>query len=186
MRVLLFAAVLTLAACDASGPDVTADARAGLDADASATAARGLDLTAARRATARYHRVERAVADGWGNPVISPCVSDPELGGMGHHYVNLGLMDAVLDPSAPEILLYEPTKNGRFRLVGVEHAVPFAVEPRAADGGTAPTLYGQTFHENENAGGWTLHVWVWRHNPSGMFTDFNPKVTCDFAAAPGE
>ena len=22
------------------------------------------------------------------------------------------------------------------------------------------------------------HVWVWSHNPSGMFVDWNPELTC--------
>jgi hypothetical protein len=27
-----------------------------------------------------------------------------------------------------------------------------------------------------------LHVWVWKHNPSGMFEDWNPTVNCDHAS----
>jgi hypothetical protein len=23
-----------------------------------------------------------------------------------------------------------------------------------------------------------LHVWAWRHNPAGMFADWNPNVAC--------
>ncbi len=23
-----------------------------------------------------------------------------------------------------------------------------------------------------------LHVWVWRHNPSGTFNEYNPNVRC--------
>jgi hypothetical protein len=26
-----------------------------------------------------------------------------------------------------------------------------------------------------------LHAWVWHHNPGGMFLDWNPTVTCDWA-----
>lgn len=165
---ILAVAVLTLAACDAAAPGLAT-------ADATAPAA----LAAVRAATSQYHRVDRAVADGWGDPVISECIAHPELGGMGHHYVNLALRDGTLDPTAPEVLLYEPTQNGHFRLVGVEYVVPFDVEPRAADGGTAPELFGQTFTENDGADGWALHAWVWRHNPAGMFADFNPAVSCD-------
>jgi len=22
------------------------------------------------------------------------------------------------------------------------------------------------------------HAWVWKHNPAGMFADWNPEVTC--------
>jgi len=24
-----------------------------------------------------------------------------------------------------------------------------------------------------------LHAWVWKNNPSGMFEDWNPAVSCD-------
>jgi hypothetical protein len=24
-----------------------------------------------------------------------------------------------------------------------------------------------------------LHVWAWKNNPSGMFTDWNPNVSCE-------
>lgn len=189
---LLVAAVLTLSACDTAGPDAyTADASTA-DAVLSAAApgpaaALGPDLAAARQATAGYHRVERAVADGWGDPAISPCVAHPLTGdGMGYHYLNLEhLYDGgALDTTTPEALLYEPQKNGQLRLVGVEYIVPFDFEPRPADGGTAPELFGQTFHPSEGAGGWALHVWVWRHNPAGMFADFNPNVSCEHAPAP--
>lgn len=189
-----------LAACDAVGPDTpttaadgalpTAEASA-LEASALAVSnffeAEGSALAAARRATARYHSVDRALADGWGvdpfpgdpNEAISPCVATDQFGGMGHHYINFSLLDGTLDPAAPEILLYEPTRNGRLHLVAVEYVVPFGAQPRAADGGTAPTLFGRTLHESDGANGWALHVWIWRHNPAGMFADFNPNVSCD-------
>ena len=177
---LVLAAGLTLAACDATTPDVAADAGTVAAAADARGAQTGPALAAVRRATGPYHRVDRAVADGWGDPVVSECVAHPELGGMGHHYVNLGLLldGGALDPTAPEALLYEPTKNGRLRLIGVEYIVPFDAEPREADGGTAPELFGQTFHESDGANGWALHVWVWKNNPAGMFADFNPTVSC--------
>ncbi|WP_095509492.1 hypothetical protein [Rubrivirga marina] len=174
----LIAATLTLAACDAVGP-ASAPSKAGSSPDTQASAATPSALSAVRRATAAYHRVDEAVADGWGAVVISECVAHPELGGMGHHYVNLGLMDGELDPVQPEVLLYEPTKNGRLQLVGVEYVVPFGVVPET---GPAPELFGQTFHPSAGAGGWALHAWVWRHNPAGLFADFNPTVSCDDAS----
>ena len=42
------------------------------------------------------------------------CVSGPDSGAMGLHYVNLALVgDGELDPAKPEIVIYEPSKNGR-------------------------------------------------------------------------
>jgi hypothetical protein len=23
-----------------------------------------------------------------------------------------------------------------------------------------------------------MHAWIWKHNPSGMMSDWNPEVTC--------
>ena len=28
-----------------------------------------------------------------------------------------------------------------------------------------------------------LHAWLFRHNPAGMFAEFNPNVTCAHSAA---
>ena len=39
---------------------------------------------------------------------------------MGYHYVKGTLVDGVVDPLAPEALLYVPTKKG-LKLVGVEY-----------------------------------------------------------------
>jgi hypothetical protein len=44
---------------------------------------------------------------------------------------------------------------------------------------------GQTFHftPSPNRYGipafYALHVWAWKHNPHGMFVDWNPKVSCE-------
>jgi hypothetical protein len=52
--------------------------------------------------------------------------------------------------------------------------VPFG----AWAGSEPPELFGQHFHRNEAFGIWALHVWVWRNNPSGLFADWNPRVSC--------
>jgi hypothetical protein len=31
---------------------------------------------------------------------------------------------------------------------------------------------------NEAFGLWTLHVWLFKHNPNGLFADWNPLVRC--------
>jgi hypothetical protein len=129
-----------------------------------------------RQLTAPFHRFETAAAAGWGTQ-ITGCFSDPTLGGMGYHYGNVALIDGTVDALAPELLLYEPQKNGRLRLVAVEYIVPFTAWTAAAP----PRLFEQSFHRNEAFGLWVLHVWHYRHNPSGMFTDWNPDVSCKHA-----
>jgi hypothetical protein len=101
---------------------------------------------------------------------------------MGYHFGNLKLLgDGKVDVSEPELLLYEPQKNGNMSLVAVEYAVPFAIMP--ADG-PAPELFpGVPFHHNDTFGLWVLHAWHSNDNPSGFFTDWNPKMTCAFAGS---
>jgi len=133
-----------------------------------------------RRATARFQRVEEAMAAGYVR--FLGCVSAPEKGAMGVHFVNNDLFaDGQLDPSRPEALIYE-ARNGRLRLVGVEYVV--VAETWDANNQTPPVLMGQLFHYagSPNRYGipatYALHVWAWKDNPSGVFVDWNPAVSC--------
>lgn len=128
-------------------------------------------LASARRETAKYHDVDQALADGFFN--TRQCVQHPVLGAMGIHFVNgPRIGNPEVDPAAPEVLLYLPEADGSMRLVGLEYVVPGALST------TPPELFGQEFHFNPARNEWALHVWVWRHNPSGMFAGFNPSLSC--------
>lgn len=133
------------------------------------------ELSALRSATASFHLLESANAAGWDED-ITDCLSSPQ-GGMGHHYVNWGelLDDGMLDPLRPEVLVYAPDATGAKRLVAVEYLILGTDLPSTA---TPPELYGQQFHFNSAFGVWALHAWVWKHNPDGIFADWNPKVSC--------
>jgi hypothetical protein len=87
-----------------------------------ASATQNKILAEIRSATAKYHNLDAAVADGY---ELDPhCVEHPDLGAMGHHAVNIqGSYPAVV-PSEPGVLVYEPMKNGKYRLVAVEFLVP--------------------------------------------------------------
>jgi hypothetical protein len=171
--------VATLAACAADTATVAPRAASSALAEAAAQpqgggAAQARDLAAARAATARYHRVEVALADGFVNTV--QCVAMPGAG-MGIHFVHPArLEDPALDPARPEVLVYEPQADGTLRLVALEYMVPRplweAVQP-----GTPPVLFGEAF-EPGPMDSHALHVWVWRHNPSGTFAPMNPTVSC--------
>lgn len=138
------------------------------------------ELAALRRLTAPFHNFEKAVEAGWSTQ-LTGCREHPSAGAMGYHYGNL---DYVLDSEAavvkPEALIYEPQKNGRLALVGIEYVVPFSFLPPDAD---PPTLFGQEFLHNYGDQVWMLHVWIWRHNPDGMFATWNPSVSCQYAPA---
>ena len=134
-----------------------------------------------RAATARFHDIAVAEKAGYEIP-LTGCYVD-ELtgqGAMGYHFGKGSAIDATVDELEPEALLYEPQKNGRPRLVGVEFIVPFTHVP---DTSPAPRAFGLDFKRNYVFNVWALHVWVWKNNPSGIFADWNPDVTCAYAPA---
>jgi hypothetical protein len=140
-------------------------------------------VEAVREATARFKDVIAAENEDY--HLLFGCVSGGETGAMGLHYVNLELVkDLELDPSRPEIILYEPLPNGRLRLTGADFLV-FADAWDAASPGNPPQLMGQLLHRFEapNRFGlpafYTLHVWAWKDNPSGTFVNWHDNVSCD-------
>ncbi len=144
-------------------------------------------IQAVRQATERFNDVSVAEAEGYS--LMFGCVSGPDSGAMGLHYVNLPLvLDGVLDPAKPEIIIYEPLPNGRLKMTGADFLV-FAADWHKNNTAT-PDLQGQLLHlfESPNRFGlpdfYTLHVWAWKDNPTGAFTNWHPNVSCD-AFAPG-
>jgi len=136
-----------------------------------------------RESTARFHDVSVAEAEGYG--LLFGCVSGPDAGAMGMHFVNLPLVgDDVLDATRPEIVIYEPMSNGRLRLIGADFLV-FKDVWDAKHPGTTPQLMGQLFHlfEAPNRFGlpafYTLHVWAWKESPTGTFVNWHSRVSCD-------
>ena len=150
------------------------------------------ELAEARRATARFHRLEEALAAGYelgwvngsGARIITGCVSNPTAGAMGYHYFNAELMaDLAVDPLAPEALVYESTPDGGLKLVALEWVVrgPESNPPGWPAGASPPTLFGMDMHILVPPPGpafYLMHAWVWKNNPAGMFADWNPEVTC--------
>jgi hypothetical protein len=135
-----------------------------------------------RRATAQYHDPAVAVADGF--VPTEECAAHPELGGMGLHYLNPArLADPAVIATQPEILLYEPQADGTLRLVGVEWFSADPDQDLSTDGGR-PELLGVAFdgpmpgHEPGMPIHFDLHAWIWKHNPAGQFTAWNPAVSC--------
>jgi hypothetical protein len=132
-------------------------------------------------ATAQFLDPQTAVAAGY---VPKPvCVTGPNEGAMGVHFVNPTLLaDGKLDPQRPETLVYE-SKNGRVRLVAAEFVV-FKADWEAQGNKQTPAVLGQlmNFIAAPNRFGfpdfYELHVWAWKDNPSGMFVDWNPRVSC--------
>jgi hypothetical protein len=138
-------------------------------------------LGAVRDATRRYKDVGRAVDAGYVQ--FFGCVHEPLAGSMGIHFVNAELVgDGVVDPTAPEAVMYEQRSNGTLELVGVE----FVVFQDAWDAANPapPELFGETFTlvPEPNRYGippfYELHAWAWKDNPTGTHQDWNPRVLC--------
>lgn len=145
----------------------------------------GRALAQVRQATAAFHSIGRTEAAGYQLGYIAPflldgCIAHPTDGAMGYHWFNHDrIHDTELDPRHPEGIVYAPTQNGGKRLAAVEWIVP-ADRWEAAGHTEPPELFGQQLHILNPALGWyILHAWVWMPNPSGVFSDWNPRVVCD-------
>lgn len=151
--------------------------------DKGSSAQPGAFVKVVREATARYRDVNVARAEGY--ELLFGCVSGPDVGAMGMHFVNMQLVgDGELDPARPEIVIYEPQPNGRLRLIGADFLV-LADAWHAKHPGAAPEVMGQLFHlfESPNRFGlpsfYTLHVWAWKDSPTGTFVNWHANVSCD-------
>src|SRR6476469_4432216 len=94
-----------------------------------------------RAATSRFVDVNVALHEGW--VPGTPCVSGPNSGAMGVHYLLLSrLVDGVLNANEPESLIYEPMPDGALRLVGVEFIVLAADWASKHPDGSTPAVDG--------------------------------------------
>jgi hypothetical protein len=140
-----------------------------------------------REITEPYKDVAAAKAAGYA--LAFGCVSGPDTGAMGLHFVNMPLVaDGQIDANKPEIILYEPAANGEVRLVGADYLVLADAWDKTHT--QAPELMGQIFQQFEapNRFGlprfYTLHVWAWKTNPLGTFVNWHSNITCDSFTGP--
>ena len=148
------------------------------------------DVKRAREALNKYKDPVAAIHDGYFSTL--GCVTYPKpgqpghvpyaAGGMGVHFFNVQLMGAPLDPTKPQVLVYEPGAGGKLQLVAAEWFVPLSPQVKGR-----PELFGKPFdgpmegHHPLMPHGlhhYDLHVWLWKDNPAGMFSPTNPKVKC--------
>ena len=148
------------------------------------------ELRALKQSLEKYQDPYVAVRDGYFSTV--GCVEYPKPGGhgqiqypagaMGVHFLNPSLVGPTVDPKRPSLLLYEPTAEGKLKLVGAEWFVPLATGIKER-----PQLFGRPFdgpmegHEPllpESLHHYDLHVWLWKDNPTGLFSPTNPNVKC--------
>jgi hypothetical protein len=178
LRTTLLALAVAGVAAGCAGASGAAESSAG-HADHASHAGHQQDMRAedrivAMKATAAYQDVAVAEDAGWGSSLDTlGCFESPEEGGMGVHYINDSLMDATVDATQPEALVYELDATGHVTgLVAHEYIVP-------VDAWTAkqpPQLFGMSFHRDPVLPLWVLHTWLWKDNPAGVFADWNPAV----------
>ncbi len=134
-----------------------------------------------REATERFRNVNVAIAEKWAPG--TPCVSGPDAGAMGVHFLQPTGIPTMLDVNTPAALIYEPMGDGSLRFVGVEYII--MAGPWDATNSGPPVLEGNLLNlvGEPNRFGlhafYELHVWAWQNNPKGSFADWNTLVNCD-------
>ena len=76
-------------------------------------------------------------------------------------------------------------EHGHLRLAALEYVVLKSAWDKAhGKNAPRPRLYGHRFNITRapNRYGlpafYSLHAWIWKHNPAGMFVMWNPSVHC--------
>jgi hypothetical protein len=165
-------------------------------------------LADVRRATERFRDVKIALAEGYIRDPANMCDTadmmglPPDKGAMGIHYFRPDMLGITSPPNPrvngngihidfkkPAILLYEPQADGSLELIGVENLV-FAKAWKDAGHDAPPSFHGVAYDTMIDNPATPLdeahnfephhdrHVWLYRENPNGVFTPFNPRVTC--------
>ena len=184
-------------------------------AEAQASFPREPSLDEVRAATEKYKDVKVAERDGYIRDPMGHCVTATGIGypasagAMGVHYLRKDLLGITSPPNprvdgsgthtsflTPALLLYEPRPDGSLELVGVEnmvfekawgathkerpsfHGVPFE---RMADDPATAVDEGHMFMPH-----FDRHIWLYRSNPTGIFSPFNPNVSCAAFKPPPE
>jgi hypothetical protein len=179
---------LKVTLCLAASSLAVAGAASASSADRSAGSADA--LARAAQATTKYHAIGSAKQAGYGLlkdakgiACITQMAGMPKMGAMGIHYAKSSLVgDGAISATKPEALVYEPVAKGKLQLVAVEYVVlKSAWDAKHA---SPPALFGKPFNFTPagNRFGlpayYSLHAWIWKHNPSGEFSMWNPDVSC--------
>ncbi|HEX9894598.1 MAG TPA: hypothetical protein VGA78_11780 [Gemmatimonadales bacterium] len=147
------------------------------------------ELAAVRTQLDKYRDPIVAVHDGYLSSV--GCIEYPKgategsmkypAGGMGVHFLNFQYVGPTLDPSKPQVLIYEPVGDS-LRLVAAEWFMPAELA-----GSSRPTVFGKALegpmegHQPLMPPGfhhYDLHVWLWKENSEGVFSPTNPAIRC--------
>jgi len=167
------------------------------------------DLAAVKAATERFRDLAVALGEGYVRDPMNVCDTaemlgePPELGVMGVHYLRPDLLGITGPPNPrvsgsgvhtdflqPAVLIYEPQEDGSLELMAVEN-LAFRAAWQEAGNVEPPSFHGVPFDMMEDDPSTDLdeahmfephydrHVWLFRDNPNGMFSQYNPNATCE-------
>jgi hypothetical protein len=165
-------------------------------------------LAEVRAATERFRDVNVALAEGYIRDPGNLCDTaemmgrPASMGAMGIHFFRPDMLGITSGPDQrvngtgvhtdfrqPSILIYEPQADGSLELVAVENLV-FQKSWKATGATEPPRFHGVTWDTMADDPATAIdeahmfephydrHVWIYRENPNGVFTPFNPAVTC--------
>lgn len=162
--------------------------------------------------TKRFQDVEVALAEGYIQDPMNICETAPMmgqpafLGAMGIHYFRpdmLGITETEpringvglhTDFKNPSVLIYEPQEDGSMELVAIENLV-FQKAWHESSPGKKPEFMGHEYFsmvDNPTTEAdeshmfephYDLHMYLYRKNPTGLFSPFNPAVSCNYHIA---
>jgi len=118
----------------------------------SLTQAQGALLQIVKSSTVRFKGVSAAEAEGY--HLAFGCVTGPDAGAMGLHYVKMPLVvdppmmpNGEPDPTQPQIVIYEPLPDGGLHLIGADYLIladPWEKAHPLQDDGPALSLFRST------------------------------------------
>jgi len=151
-------------------------------------------------AVEKYRDVDVAIADGYVRDLLDTCETPyhmgitQDLGTMGIHFLRhdllginepesrLDVRGAHTDFLQPAVLVYEPQADGSLELVAIENLVA-AEAWREAGHQEPPSFHGVPYEYWPDDPGMSIraqydrHIWI-HENPSGVFAQYNPAVSC--------
>lgn len=167
-----------------------------------------------RAATEKYQDPDVAIAEGYLRDPMNLCAHAADedvpvqVGAMGVHFFRPDLLGITatqprvngngthMDFLQPSVLVYYPDETGALKLGAVENLV-WEDAWRAAGNEGPPEFHGyQYWHRIDNPltayadeahlfePHYELHVWLYLENPTGVFAQFNPRVSCDHHQGP--
>ncbi|TRZ41880.1 hypothetical protein DMZ48_16175 [Robertkochia solimangrovi] len=134
------------------------------------------ELSLLRTTLANIRTFEDVMDAGWNAQLTDWWVN------MGYHYGNMDyLLDGEFVIDQPEAILISCAPNGDPVAVGVEYLIPSSDPTSPPEGFSGDA---DVWSYNSDLSLWTLHCWIKKPNPSGIFMAMNPEVPAEACFVP--